>query len=516
MLWRVSVTVLSTLFPEEFSTQREEWLKSLKLELKVDQVDSKTSKRQLEGGVWSTLSLNTAVSNHLPVTEAWKKAAQTYVNVSSDLVERWIDEDLNAGVRNFFVHKDFLDEDKLDRLVKKLDSFSKKSELVLILVGKKDIKIPHCSFSVMDQSEFVSADFVEKHGGNIIQELAFLARGMIKKEVFNLGVYTDSHFFKNIAKIRAAKLLAKKISDELGSKSPIRVVALTSFRDWTLFERYSNMLRNDAAVASAYIGGADYVQSAGYDSLFEIEIENYKEADEHSDRSRRMARNTSHILALESMLGVVHDAAFGSYHLENLTEHYAKEAWKLMQKIISLSESECQNFLLNEIAPVKNARLDQIKTRKHVLAGVNDFPNAKETLKLKSMPQEKFFRTARCFEELRLKMESVGTKPKVHIAIHGDYAALNARINFVKNYFELLGLEVIEQNFESFATIPKNDFYVLCASDENYEILKDKMPSISGPRFIAGKFELAGFQNLYAGQNVYNVLEGVAREGGVK
>src|SRR5690606_25185667 len=79
-----------------------------------------------------------------------------------------------------------------------------------------------------------------------------------------------------------------------------------------------------------------------------------------------------------------------------------------------------------------------------VLTGVNDFPDIKDELKLSGLPVSRFFRTGRIFEELRLKMEKSSERPDVYLAIFGDYAALNSRINFVKNYFELLGLKVTD------------------------------------------------------------------------
>ena len=480
-------------------------------ELKLEQVQSKTIKKSLDAGTWPTLSLESPAVAHLPATQPWKKAAQTYVHVNPDKVEAWLNEDLEAGVRAFYFYRETMSDKAWTKIQDVIKNYPKKDEVDLFVIGDESLK---------------TAFEVHGAGGNNAQELALLATKFIEsleEKETTLGVYIDSQFFKNIAKIRALKLLIKKIQDEAHVTKKTSILGLTSFREWTLFERYSNMLRNDAAVASAYIAGADSVQSSGYQTLLEIETGAFD--DEHNERSRRMARNTSHILALESMLGIVQDAAFGSYHLESLSHQYAKEAWEIMQKILPLKGEERANFIAELVKPVREARLELVRTRKHVLAGMNDFPDVKEKLLLSDKPKEKFFRVSREFENIRLMMEKNTKKPKVHIALYGEYAALSARINFVKNYFELLGLEVndpshTKHDFDSFVKDihgRPEEILVLCAADDQYPLIQDKITDIKNPfRFVAGKAEVKGFEAIFGGQNIYAVLEKLAAQWGQK
>src|SRR5690606_26521901 len=157
--------------------------------------------------------------------------------------------------------------------------------------------------------------------------------------------------------------------------------------------------------------------SSGYIGPFELEGLEFSE--DNLTRSRRIARNTAHILALESQLGVVEDASYGSYHLENLTHHYAQEAWGFMQKL--LAQESLQPFIENEAKQVREERLKRLRVRKHVLAGVNDFPDARERLNLPTLPKFTTFRVAQEFELLRLRVENLSTAPKVHIALYGHY-----------------------------------------------------------------------------------------------
>jgi hypothetical protein len=508
---------LNEFFEQKFNTQRDQWENALRSELKSEDIEAKTTKRSADG-TWPVLSLDAKVAHQLKSVEAWKKAAQTYVKIDGD-AERLILEDLDTGVRLFFFEKDFLSDDNWKAVTETLNAFRDVKDVVVVLTGDRKIAHGQCSFKVIDEENIITGRGAAASGGNNIQELASLTSGLIAshaQDEIHLGVFLDSNFFRNIAKVRAARLLATKVLNELGLRKKLFVIGLTSYREWTLYERYSNMLRNDAQVASGLIAGCDYVQSAGYQVLFDLET-NHRDP-EHAERSRRMARNTSHILALESMLGVVEDASYGSYHLESLTEEYAKEAWTLMQKILPLSEKEVSEFFMKESASVRETRQKNLSTRRHVLTGVNDFPDTKDHLGLAALPVARFFRTGRIFEELRLKMETVKDKPEVYLAIFGDYAALNSRINFVKNYFELLGLKVTDPGHavtEKDVSLRKEKFLVLVSSDDHYAQMAG-IQSSAVEKYIAGKVELPGFKNLFAGQNVHEVLSGIVDRWGKK
>lgn len=500
---------LSSFIDGEFYTQQEQWEKSLLSELKLTEIGSKATKRLLTGQNWPTLSLKARQEVQLGTQEKWKKASTTYVYLNKEDISEMLLEDLEAGVRNFFFHAQNLDSQKWQKIEDTLANFSHSEELEVFILGEGNFT----SSRLKVIADIISGQAFHDQGGHSIQELALMACRLIKNidsltGTVYLGVYVDSHFFHNIAKIRAAKLLAQKILTEANKDVSFKVVALTSYQGWSLYERYSNMLRNETAVASAYIGGADHVQSAGYNTILELEANNSPEK-EHLERSRRMGRNTTHVLALESMLGVVEDAAYGSYHLENLTQALCEESWKLMQALLSGTD------LTSEVAAVRAKRLEMIKTRRLLMSGINDYPDVKEHLNLKLKTPETF-RVARIFEELRIKMENVSSRPQVYVALFGDYGALNARLNFVKNYFELLGLTVLEsgtseldlENFKKNLTSRKEEIIVLCALDDHYpEVAKAVSGLKASYKFIAGKFEMTGFTNLFAGQNVYEILE---------
>ena len=496
---------LTGFFDSDFNTLQEQWEKSLTNELKIPDAHNKTTNKMLTGEYWPTLSLERKQEVQLP-SMAWKRASTTYAHLSTGQIETLLSEDLKNGVRNFFFHKESLNDEKWKIIENVLAQHTDSRQIEVFLLDRSQFN----SSRIKVVNDFFSGTWSHDRGGHAIQELAFMARDLVqklegKKDIY-IGVYVDSLFFQNIAKLRAARLLATRILQESGHSAELKILALTSFEGWTLYERYSNLLRNETAVASAYIGGADHIQSSGYNILIERETDQVE--GEHLERSLRMARNTSHVLSLESMLGVVQDSAFGSYHLENQTLYFCEEAWKLMQRLLSGESLE------NEISKVRDEKLLMMKTRKKIMSGINDYPDSKEELRL-TLKEPSFFRRARIFEELRLRMEKV-KKPEVSIALFGDYSALNGRLNFVKNYFELLGLVVHEpghsekdpEKFRKNISERNEDIIVLCAQDEDYPAVKEILPTLKGRHlFIAGKVEMENFTNLYMGQNVYDVLE---------
>lgn len=499
----VLVKDFSTLFTEEFNTQRDQWEKALKAELKLDDISPKTSKKHLDLGAWPTLSTSASEAQHLPTQTDWKKASQTYLQVDEKNLAPALVDDLESGVRVFFFNKDFINDEKWSLIEKTLGSFTRSDEIEVYLLGQKKFNVKS-SLKIIDESQMIIARSVHEEGGHNVHELALLTTELIERldqKPSHIALFLDSHFFKNIAKVRAMKLLAEKVYKTEGLSHCLKFITLNSYREWTLFERYSNMLRNNAQVASAYISGADVIQSSGYQLIFDLETSD--ENPEHNERSRRMARNTSHILGLESMLGMVADAAYGSFHLENLSHEYAASAWKLMQELLPMDASSRKEKLDGEILKVRDTRMDRVKTRKDILAGMNDFPDGKEHLNV-TLKESTLFRVSRSFEELRLKVETLQSKPKVQIMLKGDYAALNNRVNFIKNYFELIGLEVIDP-IHSHGN-PTQKIIVLCAKDEDYPALATTLKESAVAKFVAGKVEVPDFTAIYAGQNVHQVL----------
>lgn len=490
---------LSAALNQKFAFNLSDWQTLLKQELKTDQIDNKIAKKYLDLGQYPTLSLDSLKVSHFYSKDSWKKASQTYLR---DPDQELIEEDVKNGVKVFFFNS-YLPQKINSKLLNQLLDNDCEVYCLNKMTSETSQKFP-----VFHEKDIIIAREVQDKGGNSSLELAWIATELTNKlnaSEWRIGVFLGSDIFKTVAKLRALRLLAIKIQNLAQVNIPIKIIGLNSYREWTAFERYSNILRNDAQVMAGYLGGADVVQSSGYNTIIEIESNVFEL--EHHLRSSRMSRNTCHILALESMLGIVEDPASGSFHLEGLTQKYAEISWKLMQEL--LQSSHLENSLAQKIEENKNYKTERMKTRKDVMAGTNDYPDIKENLDIKLSPQ--FFRSAFIFEELRLRLNKVSRKPEVEIHLKGSYSELSSRINFIKNYFELIGLSVIDPL--DFKQTKKGNILVLCAKDEDYPDLANSIsPKEFLEIFVAGKVEINGLINIFSGQNIYEVLEKLVKK----
>ncbi len=305
---------------------------------------------------------------------------------------------------------------------------------------------------------------------------------------FNMAV--SSNYFLEIAKIRVLRLLWAKISE--GYKiAPVDAKAFVHSVtcDWnkTLYDPYVNVLRSTTEGMSAVIGGTDSLTIKPFDS-------DYHQPNTISDR---IARNLQIVLKEEAHFDKITDPAAGSYYIENLTSSLADEAWKLFLKVEKeggYTASLKKGLIQSDIEASANKRINDIAKRRETILGTNQYPNINE-LVLKNIDQEvyqkkqpiaasaivkplKLMRASLAFEELRLKTEKSGTRPKVFMLTIGSLSMRLARSQFSSNFFACAGFQTIDNN--GFKTIDegiaaaqqvKADIIVLCSSDEEYATL---------------------------------------------
>ena len=134
----------------------------------------------------------------------------------------------------------------------------------------------------------------------------------------------DADQFLTIAKFRALRRLWARVEQACGlTPAPAFVSAETGWRMMTRRDPYVNMLRATIAVLSASLGGADAITVLPFTLARGL-----------PDRfARRIARNTQLILAAESNLAKVSEAAAGSGIIEDLTAQLCAAAWVQFQDI---------------------------------------------------------------------------------------------------------------------------------------------------------------------------------------
>jgi methylmalonyl-CoA mutase len=237
----------------------------------------------------------------------------------------------------------------------------------------------------------VSGDIFHNSGASIVQELAFtLAQGneylvsLTNKlsidqiaPVLQFTFATGSSYLMEIAKIRAARLLWTKITEQYKPQHDCTAVTYihckTSSYTSTIADTYNNLLRATTQTMSAAIAGANSISVTPFD-------EAVKEAD---DFSERLARNIQIICAEEAFLNKVADPAGGSFYIEKLTESIAQAAWDLFRIIESKGGfiAACkEGFIQDEIEKTALHRMQELKNGNNVMVGVNKYINKQESV----------------------------------------------------------------------------------------------------------------------------------------
>jgi methylmalonyl-CoA mutase len=349
----------------------------------------------------------------------------------------------------------------------------------------------------------VNGEMFNNSGASIVQELGFaLSMGnqylsiltekgldvdtIAQNIKFNFGVSTN--YFMEIAKFRAARMLWAKIVEAYEPKNKevakMNIHAVTSKWNQTIYDPYVNMLRGTTESMSAILSGIDSLTVTPYDVPFE----------KPTDFAERIARNTQIILKEESYFDKVVDPAGGSYYIENLTASIAEHAWNLFKDTENQGgyiEAFKAGFIQEKVNETANKRNHNIASRKEVILGVNQYPNASEKMDAKYdagtiitqvhkrddaiAEPLKPYRGAEEIELLRLKTDQSAKTPKVFLLTIGNPAMRKARAGFASGFFACAGFDIIDNiGFDSVeegvqaAMKQKSDIVVVCSSDDEY------------------------------------------------
>lgn len=324
---------------------------------------------------------------------------------------------------------------------------------------------------------------------------------------FNLSI--GSNYFFEIAKIRAFRMLWAKIVEAFGvtntDAAKAHIHATTAWYNMTLYDPYVNMLRHTTESMSAVIGGVDSLSVRPFNAVYQ-----------HPNIfSNRIARNIQIILKEEAHFDKVTDPAGGSYYIETLTASLAQEAWKIFLQVENqggYSQAFKQGSIQQQIKSNAQKMLADVASRKYTVLGTNQYPNFNE-LMLSHIDKDVYWRKpaqtsdtiaeplqsiriSNEIEQLRLKTEISGKRPRVFMLTIGNLAMRLARSQFSCNFFAVAGFEVIDNN--GFATVSEGieaalkanaDIVVLCSSDDEYAALAPEAFKILGKRAI---FVVAG------------------------
>ena len=401
----------------------------------------------------------------------------------------------------------------------------------------------------------VSGEIFHNSGPTIVQELAFtlaagheyvvklMEQGLSVDQVapaLRFSMAISSNYFMEIAKFRAARLLWANImapyNPSRGCASKMKVHAVTSKWNMTVYDPYVNMLRGTTEAMSAAVSGVHSIEVLPFDTPYE----------KPTDFSARIARNVQLLLKEESHFNQVCDAAGGSYYIENLTNSIAEQAWNLFRQVeekggyIAAFEA---GFIQDQVEVSAAKKNSNIATRRETLLGTNQFPNfnevadeaitedvvtGKSTCKCGCASQAadgvrplKPYRGAMAFEQMRLKVDRSGKQPKAFMLTCGALAFARARAQFSCNFFACAGIRVqdntyfksVEEGVKA-ALEAKAELVVICAADDDYATLAPEAFKLLGDKAIfvvAGapackeELEAQGIKNFISVRN--NVLE---------
>ena len=151
----------------------------------------------------------------------------------------------------------------------------------------------------------VNGKYFQNAGATIVEELAFsLAQGVnyltqLTERGLSINDITPrmkfqfavgSNYFKEIAKIRAARMLWAQIAHAYGpccdTKTKMFIHSTTSDWNKTAYDAYVNMLRTTTESMSSIIGGTDSLTINPFNTIYE----------QSTDFSERIARNQQLLL----------------------------------------------------------------------------------------------------------------------------------------------------------------------------------------------------------------------------
>ena len=176
--------------------------------------------------------------------------------------------------------------------------------------------------------------------------------------------------FREIAKLRAARMLWSKIIKQFNPQNPkslaLRTHCQTSGWRLTAQDPFNNVARTTIEAMAAAFGGTQSLHTNALDEAIALP----------TDFSARIARNTQIYIQEETKITKTVDPWAGSHRVEKMTDDISNKAWALIQEIEELGgmtkalERGIPKMRIEEAAAKKQARID---SGQDIIVGVNAY-----------------------------------------------------------------------------------------------------------------------------------------------
>ncbi|MGZ5193034.1 MAG: methylmalonyl-CoA mutase family protein, partial [Kaistella sp.] len=312
-------------------TSLSDWESTVRKQLKTENIYEVLSKENLEGIF--VKPYYDSVFRPLVNLPKIEESTQLVAKYSEDLEENVFAFLLNSNVDHldekvlFINNRDLAEHisaDENNRYLSLIDIFSKENGEINEQLGNELLA------KDFERNIGVDVALHQNSGASIEQQLALaLAKTKDLTEIFGAEILSKlvfrfavgANYFFEIAKIRAFKLVFNQFSKEFGKNEIPYIFVETSFRNKSKTDPENNLIRSTLELSAAMIGGADAVYSNDF------RIENATSLSEEISFKQQI------VLASESIITVFEDGGNGSYYIENITQQFAENSWKLFLEI---------------------------------------------------------------------------------------------------------------------------------------------------------------------------------------
>ncbi|MBL52051.1 MAG: methylmalonyl-CoA mutase [Candidatus Marinimicrobia bacterium] len=237
----------------------------------------------------------------------------------------------------------------------------------------------------------ISGYHIREAGSTAVQELAFTFANAIayvqaaiekgldpNKFASRLSFFFNAHngFLEEIAKFRAArKLWATILTKRFGVKNHkallCRFHTQTGGSTLTATQINNNVVRTTIQALSAVLGGTQSLHTNSRDEALALP----------TDEAVKLALRTQQIIAEESGVPQYPDPFGGSFVIEEMTENFVKESFRIIEEIDLIGGAVPaieMGWTQNEITSSAYNYQKKIDTKEKIIVGVNKYENQEE------------------------------------------------------------------------------------------------------------------------------------------